>query len=64
MRYRKTWDLTTIPEEPFKAEVARRTGIKGGRPVVLRPCPYCQQPFGTVALRRHQPSCLKKPNRK
>lgn len=31
----------------------------GGRPVVLRPCPKCDKPFGARAMRKHLPKCGK-----
>lgn len=35
MNYKPTWDLATIPDQPFYAEVARRRAIK--RSYALKP---------------------------
>ena len=31
MRYRDTWDLTSIPEDKLKSEWARRNALKRGK---------------------------------
>ena len=34
-----------------------RGTFAGGRPRVLKPCPYCAQTFGARELRAHAPHC-------
>ena len=36
---------------------------KAGRPVVLRPCPYCLRSFGARAMRAHVTKCGEKKRR-
>ena len=62
MKYRPTWDMTTIPDAELASEWSRRRSAKrgdkvGGRPAVLRPCPKCGQEFGARELREHIPKC-------
>ncbi len=41
MTWKPGWDVKSIPDKVLYAEVARRRGLKGGRPVVLKECPKC-----------------------
>ena len=62
MKYRPSWELGTIPEKEWKSEAGRRSSAKrgdrtGGRPIVLRPCPKCNQQFPTAIWKKHKPHC-------
>lgn len=57
-------DLSTVPDDVFTSEWARRQSAKRqtygagtGRPKTLRPCPNCTKEFGAAELRRHLPRC-------
>jgi hypothetical protein len=64
MKYRKDWDLTTIPDEAISDELlktwwARRTNQRrqvraGGQPKKLLPCPKCGAMLGTRERRAHR----------
>ena len=43
----------------IKTAHSRVAGRQGGRPRVLRPCPFCREKFGSRALREHVPRCPK-----
>jgi hypothetical protein len=45
----------------LKAAHSRVAGRQGGRPRVLRPCPYCREKFGGREFREHIPRCEKAP---
>jgi hypothetical protein len=45
----------------IKAAHSRVAGRQGGRPRVLRLCPYCREKFGGRELREHMPRCDKRP---
>jgi hypothetical protein len=45
----------------IKAAHSRVAGRQGGRPRVLRLCPYCREKFGGRELREHIPRCAKAP---
>ncbi len=63
MKYRKDWDLTTIPDEAISDELlktwwARRTNQRrqtrtGGQPKKLQPCPRCGLMLGARERRAH-----------
>ena len=59
MIFRKSWDLASIPDEPFFRESGRRFGSRhgAGRPPKLARCPRCGEEFGTAAMRQHKPRC-------
>jgi hypothetical protein len=40
---------------------SRLVGRNGGRPRVLRRCPFCKEKFGARALREHLPVCNRNP---
>jgi hypothetical protein len=64
MKYRKDWDLTTIPDEAISDELlktwwARRTNQRrqvraGGKPKNLLPCPRCGLLLGARERRVHR----------
>ena len=63
--YHPAWNLSTIPDNVLMSEYKRRASLRrevfaGGRPVVLRPCPFCRKEFGAAELRKHKPECPKK----
>jgi hypothetical protein len=54
--------LATVPDEALTREYmrrlnARRARDRAGRKPKLKPCKFCRQKFGTVAMRVHIPSC-------
>lgn len=51
----------TLPDEWIKAAHSRVAGRTGGRPRILRPCPFCKGEFGARELRKHMPVCEKNP---
>lgn len=61
MKWKKHWELSTVPDKPWRQEQMRRVASRrlnqGGRPPVLRPCPKCGVSFGALALRKHKPMC-------
>jgi hypothetical protein len=66
MKWRSTWDLTSIPEAEFNSEKARRNSLRrttfgGGRPVILKPCPYCRKKMATRELALHKGKCPSNP---
>src|ERR1051326_4576495 len=52
-----------ISDDWIKAAHSRVAGRGGGRPRVLRPCPYCRKKFGARDLRGHIPKCDRAPKR-
>jgi hypothetical protein len=63
MKYRETWELDTIPELEFNAEIGRRRQAKGPpKPKKLRPCEFCGKEFGGREMLHHLPRCIKRPN--
>lgn len=52
-----------LSDDWIKAAHSRVAGRRGGRPQVLRPCPYCREKFGARDLREHIPQCDKAPKR-
>lgn len=50
------WDLASIPDHLFWAEVGRRRGRTGGTRPALQPCPQCQRPT-TARERRKACTC-------
>jgi hypothetical protein len=52
-----------LSDDWIKAAHSRIAGRQGGRPRVLRPCPYCRKKFGARDLREHIPQCDKVPKR-
>jgi hypothetical protein len=62
MKFKMTWDLTSIPDEILRSEWARRNSLRrticaGGRPPTVTPCAFCSLEFSSVELRRHRPGC-------
>ena len=62
MRFARTWDLTSIPDDLLRAEWGRRNSLRrenfsGGRPPVLQPCGFCREEHSTVSLRGHVATC-------
>lgn len=47
----------------IKAAHSRVAGKAGGRPAVVRPCPFCGEKFAAREMRAHRPICKKKPKR-
>lgn len=65
MRYKRDWDLRTIPDDLLRAECGRRNALKrvtcnGGRPANQSHCPFCKKLFAASPLRSHLPSCRAK----
>jgi hypothetical protein len=52
-----------LSDDWIKAAHSRVAGRRGGRPRVLRPCPYCRKKFSARDLREHIPQCDKAPKR-
>lgn len=48
------------PSNAGRALASLRRTHSGGDTTVLRPCPYCEGPFGARALRAHIPQCPKR----
>ena len=48
-----------LPDEWIKAAHSRVAGRAGGRPRILRGCPFCKERFGARELREHIPRCEK-----
>ena len=53
-----------LSDEWVKAAHSRVAGRAGGRPRVLRRCPFCREKFGARALREHAPVCEENPKLK
>jgi hypothetical protein len=63
MKYRKDWDLSTIPDEAISDEQlktwwARRNSLRrhlksGGKPKSILPCPACGALLGARERRAH-----------
>jgi hypothetical protein len=67
VKYRDTWDVTTIPDDVLTAERNRRISLQrddAPRAKVMRPCPWCRKSFGARDLRKHGPVCSKSPKAK
>jgi hypothetical protein len=63
MKWRESWELDSIPEDPLWAEVGRRRRSKSeGKPKKLRRCEFCGLEFGAREMLHHLPRCLKRPN--
>ena len=63
VKWKESWDLTTIPEPEFVAERNRRIANSRSSPPTpkkMRPCPYCSKEFGARDLRAHIPRCPQK----
>jgi hypothetical protein len=61
MKYRESWELPTIPDESFYAELGRRRRQKGGgNPKKLRPCKFCAEQYGAREMIYHVPRCPKR----
>jgi hypothetical protein len=60
VKYRKDWDLSSIPIKLLLREAARRakevSSIRG-RPEQLAQCAFCSEFFGSARMRSHLPSC-------
>ena len=41
MLYRKSWDLSSVPDRLIRAEAGRRIPRGSARPPKLEPCPKC-----------------------
>lgn len=56
--YRPSWDLTTIPDEPFESEAGRRRRAKGPRVTrqKLEPCIHCGE---SLNARQRRGKCIK-----
>lgn len=50
-----------LPDQWIKAAHSRVAGRSGGRPRILRQCPFCKEKFSARALREHVPLCEKNP---
>ncbi len=50
-----------LSDDWIKGAHSRVAGRQGGRPPVLRLCPYCREEFGGRELREHIPRCAEAP---
>jgi rubrerythrin len=58
MDWRVSWNLRSIPDLQFYAEVGRRRGLKSHpREKVKQPCPRCGALLGTCERRKPCPEC-------
>ncbi len=51
-----------LSDEWIKAAHSRVAGRAGGRPRILRGCPFCKEKFGAREFREHLPRCEKNPH--
>jgi hypothetical protein len=63
-KWSDTIDPATIPDEVIISERGRRNSLKrktygGGRPPVIRQCPWCAQSLSARELRNHERACTK-----
>ena len=61
----ESFDMKSVPFDVLRREwntraQALRTTFAGGRPAVIRACPFCKKDFAAAELRKHKPHCPKK----